>query len=132
MINKIINLLFQRVVHWPDNYNTKKKKLQGVSFTLCNIHVTVQKKRNVRRLFFFPLPCAMYIKLQRFTHQSYNLKNTDACLINLGNLAIMSIQRSVFKPMFSKEYPELHKFYKPTTASDWHKCQPIVFTLIYL
>ena len=25
MINKIINLLFQRVVHWPDNYNTKKK-----------------------------------------------------------------------------------------------------------
>ena len=34
MINKIINLLFQRVVHWPDNYNTKKQKLQGVSFTL--------------------------------------------------------------------------------------------------
>ena len=58
MINKIINLLFQRVVHWPDNYNTKKKELQGVSFTPCNIHVTVQKKRNVRRLFFFPLPCA--------------------------------------------------------------------------
>ena len=54
------------------------------------------------------------------------LKNTDACHINLGNLAIMSIQRSVFKPMFSKEYPESHKFYKPTTASDWHKCQPIV------
>lgn len=24
-INKIINLLFQQVVHWPDNYNTKKK-----------------------------------------------------------------------------------------------------------
>ena len=24
------------------------------------------------------------------------------------------------------EYPESHKFYKPTTASDWHKCQPIV------
>ena len=49
------------------------------------------------------------------------LKNTDACHIKLGNLAIVSIQRSVFKPMFSKEYPESHKFYKPTTASDWHK-----------
>ena len=32
------------------------------------------------------------------------LTNTDACHIKLGNLAIMSIQRSVFKPMFSKEY----------------------------
>lgn len=60
------------------------------------------------------------------------LTDTDACHIKLGNLAIMSIQRSVFKPMFSKKYPESHKFYKPTTASDWHKCQPIVLTLIYL
>ena len=31
-INKIINLLFQRVAHWPDNYNTKKKKITRSQF----------------------------------------------------------------------------------------------------
>ena len=32
---KIINLLFQRVAHWPDNYNTKKKKNYKESVLHC-------------------------------------------------------------------------------------------------
>lgn len=55
---KLLTYSFNELLIGQITIIPKKKKLQGVSFTLCNIHVTVPKKRNVRRLFFFPLPCA--------------------------------------------------------------------------